>query len=119
MFPEKTGGEVPIRPGRAVTVPDVGRTCHGEAIARALQKPDEAVDRRCVLDDLVAAETDGVIGEYRRRIDYGEAAAAVSGIGDVPVRGNEDHAVAARSAGFGAGRGGVAAAAESSPVDAD
>src|SRR5262249_50629572 len=73
-FAEKCGRQVPIGPRRPIAVLDIGRSCHGEAVTSALQKPDEAVDRRRVLDDLVAAEPDGIVRKYRCRIEDLEGA---------------------------------------------
>src|SRR5215831_2544902 len=112
-FAEETGRQIPIGPCRAVAVLDLGRTRHSETVPGALQKPDEAVDRRRVLDDLVAAEPDGIVRKYRCRIKDLEGAAAVGRESDVPVDGDEDHPVAARTARLCAGRGRVAAASES------
>src|SRR5262249_53204507 len=85
-FSEKTGGQIPISPRRAIAVFNIGRTSDGEPVPSALQKPDEAVDRRRVLDDLVAAKPDGIVREYRCRVEGLEGAAAVRRKGNSPVR---------------------------------
>src|SRR5947208_8806223 len=116
-FAEKAGHQVPISPRRTIAVLYIGRTSHGETVPGALQNPDEAVDRRRVLDDLVAAEPDGIVRKYRRRIEDLEGAAAVGREGDPPVGRDEDHAIAAGAARLCACRGRVAAASESGSGD--
>src|SRR5882762_6365602 len=56
----------------------------------ALKQPDEAIDARSVLDDLVTAESDGVVGENRGRIQLMEGS-SVRGVRRAPVgRGKDD-----------------------------
>ena len=118
-FPEEAWSEIPIGPRGAVTVLDVSGTCHSKTVPGALQKPDEAVDRWRILDDLVAAESDRVVREYGRGIEDLEGAASIGRVGNSPICGDEDHSAATGSARLGACGRGVPATTDSGAVDAD
>src|SRR5207344_1050251 len=65
-LPEEGRHQVPVGPRGSSAVDDLLRARDGQPVAVALEEPDEPVDAGHVLDDLVAAVADRVIGEDRR-----------------------------------------------------
>src|SRR6266478_5269833 len=87
--------EIPVGPGGALAGYDGCWARYRNAVSVPLQKPDEAIDLRHVLHDLVAAESNRVGGKDHGRVQLLESAATIRRIGREPVRRDKYHTATA------------------------